>query len=65
MALAFDYIKENPLMLESDYKRSIGAMTINQSDKKQLLNYNSLMHNSSQFDRGNLSTLDNSILNNN
>ena len=52
-------------MLESDYKRSIGAMTVNTSDKKQLINYNSLMHNSSQFDRGNLSTIDNSMMNNN
>lgn len=52
-------------MLESDYKRSIGAMTVNHSDKKQLINFNSLMHNSSQFDRGNLSTLDNSMITNN
>lgn len=38
-------------MLESEQKRSIGAFS-----QKQKLNFNSLMHNSSQFDRGNLST---------
>lgn len=53
-------------MLESDYKRSKGALTINASEKsKQLVNYNSLMHNSSQFDRANMSsTIDNSMNNN-
>jgi hypothetical protein len=38
-------------MLETEQKRSIGAFS-----QKQKLNFNSLMHNSSQFDRGNLST---------
>ena len=54
------------IMLESDYKRSKGALTINASEKsKQLVNYNSLMHNSSQFDRANMSsTIDNSMNNN-